>query len=132
MLCGVITCNNVPRLWSFRLTTERQHGKCGKFILMKPELRGSIAFNTSIYKPLGRKIWITTKLEKSLPVVTQGCDENDKNYNQGRKRGSKVHHLRLIWNSKQSRLIFYDTEQIEGTPLTCTVISAWQHLMRRC
>lgn len=59
------SCAKIPGL---RLTTERQHGKCGKSILMKLELSGSTAFNTSIYKPLGRRIRITTKLKMFIKV----------------------------------------------------------------
>lgn len=59
------SCAKIPGL---RLTTERQHGKCGKSILVKPELSASTAFNTSIYKPLGRKIRIITKLKMAMKV----------------------------------------------------------------
>lgn len=54
------------------LTTERQLGKCGESILVKPELRGSTAFNAAIHKPLGRKIGIFIKLEMLIrfPAVT--------------------------------------------------------------
>ena len=68
---SVTWCHNKPscaKILGLRLTTETQHGKCGKFILVKPELSGSTAFNTSIYKPLGRKIQIITEMKTARKV----------------------------------------------------------------
>lgn len=67
----VMWCHNKQsrgKILELRLTTERQHGKCGKFILVKPKLSGSTAFNTSIYKPLGRAIPIITKQKMSMKL----------------------------------------------------------------
>ena len=118
---NVMWCHTMQpcaKILGLRLTTERQHGKCGKSILMKPELSKSIAFNTSIYKPLGRKTGI---INKSLRVVTQAYNENHRNHKikgiiTEAKTGSKVHHLRLIWNSKQSSLLFYDETESKVEP----------------
>lgn len=68
---SVTWCHNKQsraKILGLRLTAETQHGKCGKFILVKPELSGSTAFNTSIYKPLGRKIWIIIELKTAGKV----------------------------------------------------------------
>lgn len=41
------------------------------------------------------------------------------------KAGSKVHHLSLIWNSKQSSLLFYDGEESKVSPhLHCSICLA--------
>lgn len=45
-------CAKTPGL---TLTTERQLGKCGESILVKPELPGSTAFNAAIQESLGEE-----------------------------------------------------------------------------
>jgi hypothetical protein len=68
---NVTWCHNkqlCAKTLGLRLTTERQLGKCGKSILIKPELQGSLAFNTAIHKSLGRKIWIITRLKTLITV----------------------------------------------------------------
>lgn len=41
------------------------------------------------------------------------------------KTGSEVHHLSLIWNSKQSSLLFYDEDESKVSPhLRCTICLA--------
>lgn len=69
------SCAKAPGL---TLTTERQLGKCGESILVKPELPGSTALNAAIQESLGEENLDVYKAEDvRLPSVTLGSNKYD-------------------------------------------------------